>query len=122
MASVTVNAAVRNFTTIAGDKLEFPLQFFADERGAVPEDITGWTGRLTVKKDIEDDDDDAVFDESFNPLEALTGKITLTMTSADTLELRGEHVYAVAIYDGSGSRNTNLSGTLTFTAPVRQAL
>lgn len=122
MASVTVNAATRNFTKPAGDTIEFPFKIYSDERAAVPQDITDWTAWLTVKSDIEDADEDAVFNQEFTPLEALTGQITLTMGKDDTIDLRGEYVYAVVIYNAAGVRSTELSGTLTFTTPVKQAV
>lgn len=122
MASVTVNSAARNFVKPAGDTIEFPFKIYADERAATPQDITGWTAWLTVKASIDDDDEDAVFDEQFSPLEALTGQITLTMGKDDTIDLRGEHVYAVVVYDSAGNRSTELSGTITFTTPVKQAV
>ena len=62
--------------------------------------LTGYTARMTVKRNQVDDDDDAIFQATGSTPDA-TGIITFAITKDNTLQQPGTYYYDIQLISGN---------------------
>jgi len=88
-----------DFALTRGDDEILSLTFTQD---GSPIDITGWTIFFTAKKNIEDEDDDAVLSIDVTVHTApLVGETEIPILSAETDDLEGPYFYDIQYKDDS---------------------
>lgn len=73
--------------------------------------ITGWSFRLTVKREQNDSDADAIINVLGSIVSAAGGTATIPITAADTAtETVGPYYYDILALDGAGKRQSSQTG------------
>lgn len=94
--------------------------YFEDENGNAL-DITGWTIYFTVKKSIDDSDDDAIIKKDITShTDPENGKSELELTPTETAQSPGTYCFDIQIKDTQGKILTILEGEIIFTKDVTQ--
>lgn len=111
---------VYNFSIIRGDD-KFYILTFTDESTGNPRDITGWTVKFTVKKDLDDTDANAVIaKEVTSHFDALNGKTKVQLTHDDTdLEIRN-YYYDIQVKTAADEVFTIMTGLLVVKPDITQ--
>lgn len=74
-------------------------------------DITGWSIRMTVKKNQNDSDDDAIIDSLATITDADEGEATIAILASDTADKEvGPYYYDVLAVDDQGKRQSSRTG------------
>jgi len=102
-----------------GDTFTRDINFRDDSED--PIDITGWTIYVTVKRDLDDDDDDAVLSDDVTSHDnATNGETSFSFTASETEGLDTIYYFEVKYEDNSGEVNTMLQRRIEFNPAVRQ--
>jgi len=107
-----------NFKFPRGDDQVLALEF--TENGAV-KDITGWTIYFTLKKNIDDLDDDAVLKNDVTThTDPTNGKTEIPLLNTETDVLEGIYFYDIQYKDVATPAlvKTVLSGTMNFAKDI----
>lgn len=113
---------IRNLTIVKDDTKHYLCTFTDDAGSAV--DISTWTVTMTVKKDLDDIDADAVIQKTKVPGEhddPTNGKTIIKLTSADTHLTECNYYYDMEFKTGSLDKVTFLSGYLTVTTQITES-
>jgi len=109
-----------NFKLIRGDDHTFALEFKQD---GVPKNITGWTVFLTVKKNIDDLDANAVISKTVTShTDPTNGKTEISIADTETDPLCGIYYYDIQYKDLAGIIKTVMLGTLNFYKDVTRRI
>ena len=85
-------------------------------------DISNWTIFFTVKKKLEDIDDDAKIKKNItNHTDPIHGKTEIRLDPADT-ELLGEHFYDIQVKTPAGVIITIAASSITFSPDVTRRI
>jgi len=88
-----------NLRLFRGDDYTISLEF---TEGGVAKDITDWTIYFTLKKNLDDSDDDAVLKKDVTEHSDPThGKTEIVLTNSDTDALAGVYDYDIQYKDNS---------------------
>ena len=99
-----------------GDTKIYALHF--RDGAGVDIDITGWMIFFTVKKKLEDIDDDAKIKKNItNHTDPIHGKTEIRLGPADT-ELLGEHFYDIQVKTSAGAIITIATSSIMFNYDV----
>jgi len=104
---------------VHGDHEELDFEFF-DEAG-IAVDITGSTIFFTVKEELTDDDEDAIFQKIVTThSDPEEGESTVVLTNADTSlpEMGRSYYFDMQIVDSNTLRHTPVVGSIVFTNEV----
>lgn len=108
-----------NMEVKKGDTKPLTLYFTNENKTAIA--ITGWTIFFTVKKEIDDIDDDAVIKKTItNHTDPENGKSELKLSSSDTNIDSGNYLYDIQIKNTLGEIRTILEGIFTVTKDITQ--
>ena len=103
-----------------GDTKIYALHF--RDGAGVDIDITGWMIFFTVKKKLEDIDDDAKIRKNIiDHTDPVHGKTEISLSSADT-ELLGEHFYDIQVKTTAGAIITIAASSITFSPDVSRRI
>ena len=107
-----------NLAMFEGTDTNFDLTF-TDAAGN-PIDITDYKIFFTVKKNINDDDDDAIISKTITDHTTPTeGKTTITIDRADTIDIKNRtYLYDVQWIDATDKRKIIMLGTFSITEVV----
>lgn len=111
-----------NFKFPRGDDQVLALEF--TENGAV-KDITGWTVYFTLKKNIDDADENAVLKKDVTThTDPTNGKTEIPLLNTETDTLEGLYFYDIQYKDVATPAiiKTVLSGQMTFTKDVTRRI
>lgn len=93
-----------------GDDFERVLNFFEDD-GTTPLDLTGYEAAAQVRRWVDSDEPDAEFTIDDSALDE--GKVTLTLTGAETEVLSGAYSWDFQMEDPGGKVRTYIAGKVT---------
>ena len=111
MSQTTVQQ--NNIVVYRGDDWGCQLTF--TDTDGMPIDITGWTIFLTIKVNKDDPDDQAVVTKTVPvTVDPQLGKITITVSSAETYNLDGLYYYDFQFKKQDETIQTLTSGGITF--------
>lgn len=110
-----------NLKSIRGDDLTLNLAF-KDGDDAV--DITGWTIYFTLKKNIDNSDEDALIKKETEPAgaDAIAGLASIALLDTETNDLAGTYDYDIQSKDDSGLIKTVMKGTFLFEKDVTRRI
>lgn len=107
------NTAFSNIVVYRGDDWQTGITF-TDSNGALV-DITGWTVFLTVKKNKDDTDAQAIITRTiFVPVTPPGSRIDITIPNTETTLLAGMYFFDYQYKKADGTIQTITSGTVTF--------
>lgn len=108
-------AEILNFTQERGDTFNLPIQF--------GENITGWVIFITLKKNIDDEDEDAVVSKEISDHTApLDGITIIELTAEETTNLLGSYYYDIQYKETDDTITTLLKGTITFVKDITRRI
>ncbi len=108
--------APRNLYLTRGDD-KFYVLTFTDGNGD-PIDITGWTIYFTVKRDLDDTDDEALIKKDITAHTDPTNGVTKIHLTSDDTDLIGNFYYDIQVKKSDGIILTVLEGMITFKKDV----
>lgn len=109
-----------NLKAFRGDDGLITLKFL---RGEADQDITGWTVFFTMKKNIEDADDDADLKKDVTVhTSPTTGETAITWTDVEADDFLGVYYFDIQYKDDTGEIKTVMKGTLTFIEDVTRRI
>ncbi len=83
------------------------------------EDITGYTIYFTIKENVEDTDVNAKLTKTITSLpNALSGKVLIELTTADTDIVAGNYWYSIDFKDPDGNEGVLFSGKIKIEEPL----
>ena len=108
----------RNLYLTRGDDKYYILTF-TDSNGD-PIDITGWIIFFTVKRDLDDTDDEALIKKDITShTDPTNGQTRIHLTNDDT-DLIGSYYYDIQVKKSDGTIITILEGAITFKKDITQ--
>lgn len=109
-----------NLTFYRGDDNTITLKFMD---GDTPKDITGWTIFFTLKKKIDDSDDDAVLKKDITShTNAAQGETEIPLLDTNTNDLAGIYHYDIQSKDDSGIIKTVIKGEINFIKDITRRI
>jgi len=112
MTTFDASPEVVNLELTEADDEEFTITY--NDSDGNTQDISGWTFWMTVKRDRQDDDADAVFQKTVTThTDAANGKTTIPIAASDTQGEGGNTLwYDQQRKDSNGDVKTYMTGTL----------
>lgn len=100
-----------------GDDQTINLEFTKDDGTA--HDITNWTVFVTVKENIDDSDEQAVYSTDITSHDApQDGQTSFILDSSSTSSFEGGYQYDIQVKRDDDSITTVMQGTMQFTQDV----
>ncbi len=100
---------------IIGQGVDFSEVFTSTEADGTTSNLSGYTGASKIKKHPESTSSQSFF----LTITGLTGEVTISMTSAQTLQLKpGRYYYDVVLTSPSGSVSRMVEGQALVTAGI----
>lgn len=94
-----------------GDDKAYTIHF--KDQDSVDVDITGWTIRFTLKKNIDNSDEDAKIKKDITThTDPTHGKTLLILSNTDTNLTPGKYYYDIQVEDAAGHITTLIRKTL----------